>query len=988
MPAAVAKEYAFMGATTTPNFLTYFTYLVLAASAIMFLPRQFHASVVENSNEKHILTAMWMFPLYLFLINLFVLPIAGGGLLLGNPANTADTFVLALPLKNGAAWLTSLVFLGGFAAGTGMVIVETMSIASMVSNYWLVPLMSKHESLRGLNRHVLKFRWVVAFLFITVSYFYQRAVGDSYPLVAMGMISFAAVLQFAPSFIAGLFWKDANRKGAIAGLSAGFAMWCYTLLIPTFVKGGFLPKELLSEGLFGLSWLRPEALFGLAGVDNLTHALFWTMVSNVGLLVTVSLASKQSESEKEIAEEFITALDRKKDATGGAIAGGERNIELRHKEEIAKAVLGQFFPPHEAEKMFGKCLAAVKCDTEEAINILHLSELHKELERTLAGSIGTAAADQIMKKSGLISASEQESLSRFYSDMLASLKISPRELTEKINYHQERAALIQKQADELAEINRGLERQVADRTKEVREQMHRVKMLLDNMQQAVFAVSGTMVVIPPVSRFTEQVFGKDLTGLPVLDTVFAAVDHSSEAFAKLSTVLSMVYGEDKLQWDMIAEQLPAVLKYKKAGFDSDRLLRLNYQPLLSEKETVDAILFEVEDITEMVRLETEARDKQRSMERLHELAELRLEQLAGAFENLHRLLGECRVIVDRSAKSPDDLPAFKRHLHTLKGNARAYGFFMLSREFHELETSLHAVLGARGTASSSLASLSETVSSVSASIAAYEDVASRYLSYRPAGGSAGAAGRTFDVDADRFEDIVSRAERLAEARRDEAIAELAGHIARLRYVPIKAALGNFKAMVSDLCASLSKEANFELTGEEIFLPTETLSELQDALTHLVRNAMDHGLEVPVLRKGAGKAEAGSIRLRVSSEGEEAVLVLEDDGQGIDVERVSQKVVELGLKTPEQIKSLSREKLVELIFLPGLSTREKVSEISGRGIGMDVLMDFVKHHKGGVKVSTTKGKGTRFEVRFQVRGDSRFKLTQNSCAYSLIISTTV
>ena len=224
LPKVVDEKYSFMGTTTTPNFIKFFTYTLLAASAILFLPRQFHVSVVENPDPKFIKTAMWLFPLYLFLINIFVLPIAISGLLEGGTAKLADAFVLKLPLQAGLGWLTALVFIGGFSAGTGMIMIETMTVSAMVSNYHFLPIIQKFGFLAGLQRQILKIRWVSAFLIISAAYIFQRIIGDSYPLVAMGVISFAAVLQFAPSILFGLFRYERSGEGKtwkVFGVPAG-----------------------------------------------------------------------------------------------------------------------------------------------------------------------------------------------------------------------------------------------------------------------------------------------------------------------------------------------------------------------------------------------------------------------------------------------------------------------------------------------------------------------------------------------------------------------------------------------------------------------------------------------------------------------------------------------------------------------------------------------------------------------------------------------
>ncbi|MGE5946570.1 MAG: histidine kinase, partial [Betaproteobacteria bacterium] len=203
---------------------TWTAMILLSGLAIIFLPRQFQIIVVENVDEAHLKRAVWLFPLYLVVINIFVLPLALGGLLhfQGQPFNP-DLFVLTLPLARGAEALALLVFIGGLSAATGMVIVETIALSTMVCNDLVMPWLlrtrrfgvSEREDLSGL---LLGIRRAAIILILLLGYIYFRAAGEAYALVGIGLISFAAVAQFAPAMFGGMYWKQGTRSGAIAGL--------------------------------------------------------------------------------------------------------------------------------------------------------------------------------------------------------------------------------------------------------------------------------------------------------------------------------------------------------------------------------------------------------------------------------------------------------------------------------------------------------------------------------------------------------------------------------------------------------------------------------------------------------------------------------------------------------------------------------------------------------------------------------------------------
>jgi Na+/proline symporter len=283
---------------------------VLSMLAIVLLPRQFHMAVVENVDERHLNRAIWLFPLYMFIINLFVLPIALGGVVRfeGGGVNP-DTFVLALPMAEGQQALALFAYLGGLSAATGMLIVETIALSTMVSNNLVMPALLRTRARvtegRDLRRLVLGIRRVTIVAVLLLGFAYFRAAGEAAALVSIGLVSFAAVAQFGPALLGGIFWKGGNRNGALAGLGAGFLLWAYTLLLPSFARSGWLPDSFLTDGPLGIELLRPEQLFGLTGFDSVSHAMFWTMLANVGLYVGLSLFTRQTAAEHGQAALFV-----------------------------------------------------------------------------------------------------------------------------------------------------------------------------------------------------------------------------------------------------------------------------------------------------------------------------------------------------------------------------------------------------------------------------------------------------------------------------------------------------------------------------------------------------------------------------------------------------------------------------------------------------------------------------------------------------------
>ncbi|MFN8439560.1 MAG: sensor histidine kinase [Caldilineaceae bacterium] len=289
--------------------------ILLSMFAILFLPRQFQMAVVENMDERHIRQASWLFPLYLFVINIFVLPIALGGLL-HFPSGTinGDTFVLSLPISTGNVVLAMFVFLGGFSAAMSMVIIETVALSTMVSNNLILPLLLRLHIVRleekgDLSGLLLTIRRVTIVVLLLAGYLYFHATASTTSLVSIGLISFAAVAQFAPALLGGIYWERGTFAGALSGLIAGFLIWGYTLPMPTLVGIDWLPSDFLTHGIGRIAWLRPYHLFGLEGLDPVSHSLFWSLLFNAGLYAVVSLMSSQSALEHSQANHFVNVFD-------------------------------------------------------------------------------------------------------------------------------------------------------------------------------------------------------------------------------------------------------------------------------------------------------------------------------------------------------------------------------------------------------------------------------------------------------------------------------------------------------------------------------------------------------------------------------------------------------------------------------------------------------------------------------------------------------
>ncbi len=358
----------------------------VSAAAILTLPRMFQVMVVENSDERHLATASWAFPLYLMLMSLFVVPIAVVGLSTLPEGANPDLFVLTLPLAEGQGKLAMLAFLGGFSSATSMVIVAAIALATMVSNHVVTPLwLSLREGgarapgdVRGL---VLMSRRVSIAAILALGYIYYSLSGGSAALASIGLIAFVGVAQILPAMLGGIFWRGATGVGAAVGLTTGFLVWLYSLYLPSFGPDGLLSAELVATGPWGIGWLRPRALFGVDGLDPLLHALFWSLSLNAGSFIAVSLVTFPGPVERMQGLAFVNAFDHDPGARGWSRGGAEAEDLLIMAQGILGAEEAQGFFQSEAEAQ-GK--AGFLPDTTP--------DFIEKLERRLAGAVGAATA--------------------------------------------------------------------------------------------------------------------------------------------------------------------------------------------------------------------------------------------------------------------------------------------------------------------------------------------------------------------------------------------------------------------------------------------------------------------------------------------------------------------------------------------------------------------------------------------------------------------
>jgi Na+/proline symporter/signal transduction histidine kinase len=332
-------------------------HLVLAMVAILYLPRQFHVAIVEYRERRELALARWLFPAYLAIFAVLIMPIALAGLeqFAGQDVHP-DTYMLALPIAFDQEALTVLTFLGGFSAASGMVIVATVALAIMVSNDIVMPLLLRSGLAGGarerdLSQTLLRVRRIAIFAITLVAFLYFEAIEAGVPLATIGLLSFSAAAQFAPAMLIGLYWKGANRAGALAGLTVGVLAWIVLLLVPSFggLGAGTLPQL------------------------DFNQAAGWSLLANTLALVIVSLMFR--------ADATTTAAGGPDEPDTGLITLGE-----------LERIVGRFLGAPTTHESLRTHLGAPGFEP----GALATPATIQFCERLLAGSIGSASARTVL----------------------------------------------------------------------------------------------------------------------------------------------------------------------------------------------------------------------------------------------------------------------------------------------------------------------------------------------------------------------------------------------------------------------------------------------------------------------------------------------------------------------------------------------------------------------------------------------------------------
>ena len=353
----------------------FFLMSMLSMTAIFLLPRQFHTTIVENRTEKHLKTAIWLFPLYLLLMNIFVFPIAWGGKILFFGENVNPEFYsILIPQKFGNIFFAGMVFLGGLSACISMIIISSISLSVMLSNNLIIPYgwlnSLKTETEYANNRTIVNIRKFSIFSLIIVGFLFYKFLINSASLFSVGLIAFVMIAQLAPSFFGAIFWRRGSFAGAVTGIIVGVFICYFNLILPNYFDTTYQNSAVFN--FFKLDYLSPVA-----------SAFFWSLLVNGGLFMMISSLVAGNYRERNFAELYVDINDYIQNHENAYIWKGTANISDIRK--ILTRFLGEK-KTQQALKIFN-----LKYNISDENNSAD-SRFIKFSENLLSGRIGTASA--------------------------------------------------------------------------------------------------------------------------------------------------------------------------------------------------------------------------------------------------------------------------------------------------------------------------------------------------------------------------------------------------------------------------------------------------------------------------------------------------------------------------------------------------------------------------------------------------------------------
>ena len=500
----------------------------------------------------------------------------------------------------------------------------------------------------------------------------------------------------------------------------------------------------------------------------------------------------------------------------------------------------------------------------------------------------------------------------------------------------------------IEEQNRILELKVSERTAELRVKNKDIQAMLGNMRQGLFTIEPNGNIHPEYSKFLEEIFEtKEVAGCNVLDVLFGKAHLGSDTFDQVKEAIKSIIGEDEMNFEFNSHLL---LQEYEAEFDGQlKYLSLTWNPILSD-DVVDKLMVSVRDVTQLKQMEAEAQSKKRELDIISQLLNVPAKKYLSFAESAKRFVAENREkIQDATQYSEAVVALLFRNMHTIKGNCRTFGFNHFSNVVHEVESVYSAIKKSEEPQweKDKLLSDLELVDQV---LSEYELVYYTVLGRGDTTSSRDQNG--FWADSKAIQTIQTCIEKInlefpaiREARELLPIQAMLEHALSS---PVREVLADVVESLGSIAIQFDKEApEVNIHADKVRIKSSANELMGNIFAHILRNCVDHGLESAAQRLAAGKPAKGTIDIRSEWQNDQLQLHIKDDGQGINIDRLLKRGRDMGKWQAQEQPSY--QEIADLIFVSGVSTKEEVTDISGRGVGMDAVKSFLLAQGGSISL---------------------------------------
>ena len=501
-----------------------------------------------------------------------------------------------------------------------------------------------------------------------------------------------------------------------------------------------------------------------------------------------------------------------------------------------------------------------------------------------------------------------------------------------------------KQAFYVEQLNEALEQKVKDRTKQLSVSLESIELLINNMSQSVFAINSDGIIIEPVSHFSLNIFGEEVTGKSIWDTLYKELKPEDNDYATIQFGFSIIFGADDLQWLMVGDTFPVKYEIRdKEG--KEKRLKTRMEPIY-HNGLCDKIMFIIEDVTALEKLEAD-------MKKQREKNDLKIEKLQSIVSNskdsIINFFYESYQIIKDLEENSTDKRIVLRSVHTLKGISRLYGLNFMSTTIHSIEGGMISLFEQGAHKKNFAIEFKIKKELLKATLDQTLEVCKEIY------------GEIFDPEKPES----SRKDDIIEVHRtilDDTFKEVSELIKTKNYNTILGTLGrlsnvNVKRMASDLqnivfntAKKLDKNVSLNVSGDDSYLPEKSIAILKESFIHLLTNCVDHGID-----------KDGDIDVTIKETFDFIKINVRDNGKGINEEAVLKKAIEKSILTEEEAEDLNSTDIKNLIFTPSFSTKKTTTETSGRGIGMDVVNKNIKKLGGNIVIEEGQTIGTSFMI---------------------------